>query len=177
MADGGALGKKIGQRLLQRRHRQPRRQQALLERAGPGVGNAGDITVIVTVLVDGEDHDEPIADAVRGILDGHPVLGRRIGERGRWPAIDVLRSVSRALPRCHSDDENALLRDARLLLDAYDRMAELIRLGAYRAGSDPVLDRGIQKQPAFEALLSQGIDERSDATTTFAALARILDRT
>src|SRR6185437_10593069 len=113
---------------------------ALLERAGPGIGDEGDITAIFTVLVDGDDHDEPVADAVRGILDGHLVLDRRIGERGRWPAIDVLRSVSRALPRCHSDAENALLAEARRLLDAYERMAEMIRLGAYRAGSDPLVD-------------------------------------
>jgi flagellum-specific ATP synthase len=154
---------------------------ALLERAGPGLENGsvtsgGDITAIFTVLVDGDDHDEPVADAVRGILDGHLVLDRRIGERGRWPAIDVLRSVSRALPRCHSDAENDLLTEARRLLDAYDRMAEMIRLGAYRAGSDPIVDLAIQKQPAFDAFLGQKVNERMAADETFAALARILDR-
>lgn len=149
---------------------------ALLERAGPGAAVAGDITAIFTVLVDGDDHDEPIADAVRGILDGHLVLDRRIGERGRWPAIDVLRSVSRALPRCHSDAENALLADSRRLIDAYERMSDMIRLGAYRAGSDPLLDRAIQKQPQFEMLLSQSIESRSTAEQTFAQLAQILDR-
>jgi flagellum-specific ATP synthase len=154
---------------------------ALLERAGPGMDNdginpEGDITAIFTVLVDGDDHDEPVADAVRGILDGHLVLDRRIGERGRWPAIDVLRSVSRALPRCHSDAENDLLTEARRLLDAYERMAEMIRLGAYRSGSDPLVDVAIQKQPAFDEFLGQKIDERMTAAETFAALARILDR-
>ncbi len=148
---------------------------ALLERAGPGLGEAGDITAIFTVLVDGDDHDEPVADAVRGILDGHLVLDRRIGERGRWPAIDILRSVSRALPRCHSAEENALLAEARRLLDAYERMSEMIRLGAYRAGSDPLVDRAIAKQPALDALLAQGVNDRSLATETFAALARVLD--
>jgi flagellum-specific ATP synthase len=154
---------------------------ALLERAGPGVDSGGlivegDITAIFTVLVDGDDHDEPVADAVRGILDGHLVLDRGIGERGRWPAIDVLRSVSRALPRCHTDIENNLLVEARRLLDAYERMAEMIRLGAYRVGSDPLVDVAIQKQPAFDAFLGQGINERTTTTETFEALARILDR-
>ena len=131
---------------------------ALLERAGPGTDAAGDITAIFTVLVDGDDHDEPVADAVRGILDGHLVLDRRIGERGRWPAIDVLRSVSRALPRCHSAAENALLAEARKLLGAYEGMAEMIRLGAYRPGSDPLVDRAILLQPAFDAFCGQGVD-------------------
>ncbi len=149
---------------------------ALLERAGPGINGTGDITAIFTVLVDGDDHDEPVADAVRGILDGHLVLDRRIGERGRWPAIDVLRSVSRALPRCHSDAENRLLSEARRLLDAYERMAEMIRLGAYRSGSDPMVDLAIQKQPAFDAFLGQKVNERSLAEETFATLAQILDR-
>jgi flagellum-specific ATP synthase len=149
---------------------------ALLERAGPGINNEGDITAIFTVLVDGDDHDEPVADAVRGILDGHLVLDRRIGERGRWPAIDILRSVSRALPRCHSDAENDLLIEARRLLDAFERMAEMIRLGAYRSGSDPLVDLAIQKQPAFDAFLGQKINERVRTDETFAALAHILDR-
>lgn len=148
---------------------------ALLERAGPGTGSEGDITAIFTVLVDGDDHDEPVADAVRGILDGHLVLDRRIGERGRWPAIDVLRSVSRSLPRCHTDEENADLRSARSLLDAYERMAEMIRLGAYRTGSDPLVDLAIRKQPAFEAFLAQRVDERSTREATFAALRSILE--
>jgi flagellum-specific ATP synthase len=149
---------------------------ALLERAGPGIDREGDITAIFTVLVDGDDHDEPVADAVRGILDGHLVLDRRIGERGRWPAIDVLRSISRALPRCHNDAENDLLTEARRLLDAYERMSEMIRLGAYRSGSDPLVDLAIHKQPAFDAFLGQKINERTPADETFAALAQILDR-
>ena len=148
---------------------------SLLERAGPGPDGEGDITAIFTVLVDGDDHDEPIADAVRGILDGHLVLDRRIGESGRWPAINILRSVSRALPRCHSDSENTLLSQARRLLGAYDSMAEMIRLGAYRPGSDPIVDRSIELQPAFEAFLNQGVDERAPSIEAFDGLARILE--
>ncbi|WP_237182952.1 FliI/YscN family ATPase [Roseomonas marmotae] len=147
---------------------------ALLERAGPGPEGEGDITAVFTVLVDGDDHDEPIADAVRGILDGHVVLDRRIGERGRWPAVDVLRSVSRTLPRCHAAEENALLTEARRLLGAYADMAEMIRLGAYRAGSDPLVDLAIQRQPALEAFLNQGVDERSATPEAFARLAAAL---
>jgi flagellum-specific ATP synthase len=147
---------------------------ALLERAGPGPEGEGDITAVFTVLVDGDDHDEPIADAVRGILDGHIVLDRRIGERGRWPAIDILRSVSRALPRCHSAEENALLAEARRLLGAYTDMAEMIRLGAYRAGSDPLVDLAIRQQPALEAFLNQRVDERAATPEAFAQLASAL---
>lgn len=147
---------------------------ALLERAGPGVEGEGDITAVFTVLVDGDDHDEPIADAVRGILDGHIVLDRRVGERGRWPAIDVLRSVSRALPRCHSPEENRLLSEARRLIGTYADMAEMIRLGAYRAGSDAEVDTAIRHHPALEAFLGQGIDERAEAPEAFARLGQLL---
>lgn len=149
---------------------------ALLERAGPGPDGEGDITGIFTVLVDGDDHDEPVADAVRGILDGHLVLDRRIGESGRWPAINILRSVSRALPRCHSDVENGLLAEARRLLGAYDSMAEMIRLGAYRPGSDPLVDRAIEAQPALDTFLGQGVNERASAAEAFADLGKILNR-
>jgi flagellum-specific ATP synthase len=148
----------------------------LLERAGPGPDGEGDITGVFTVLVDGDDHDEPVADAVRGILDGHLVLDRRIGERGRWPAIDVLRSVSRALPRCHTVAENELLAEARKLMGAYEGMAEMIRLGAYRSGADPLVDLAILRQPEFETFLAQGVDERTTSAAAFAALGRILGR-
>jgi flagellum-specific ATP synthase len=148
---------------------------ALLERAGPGTEGEGDITGIFTVLVDGDDHDEPVSDAVRGILDGHLVLDRRIGERGRFPAVDVLRSVSRALPRCHTPDENEMLARSRRLLSAYEGMADMIRLGAYRAGSDPVVDEAILKHEAFEDFLRQGVEERCGAQDAFAALNRILE--
>ncbi|MBI3420006.1 MAG: flagellar protein export ATPase FliI [Proteobacteria bacterium] len=146
----------------------------LLERAGPGRPKSGSITGLFSVLVDGDDHNEPISDAVRGILDGHIVLDRQIAERGRYPAIDVLRSISRTLPNCNSEAENKLVIRARQLLAAYDNMAEMIRLGAYRRGSDPLTDEAIAYNPALEAFLEQAKEERSDLATGYAQLAKIL---
>ncbi len=146
----------------------------LLERAGPGVNGAGSITGLFTVLVEGDDHNEPIADAVRGILDGHIVLERQIGERGRYPAINILRSVSRTMPGCNSEKENQLVGAARQLLASYDNMAEMIRLGAYRRGTDQQVDLAIHYQPALEAFLKQGKREQADLATGYAQLAEIL---
>src|SRR5579862_7103342 len=145
----------------------------LLERAGPGTGK-GTITGLFNVLVDGDDHNEPVADAVRSILDGHIVLDRAIAERGRYPAINVLRSISRTLPACNSEEENQLILAARAYLATYEDMAELIRLGAYRRGSDPKVDEAIRYYPAIEAFLTQRKDERSDFAAGYAALAEIL---
>ncbi|MEW6090346.1 MAG: flagellar protein export ATPase FliI [Pseudomonadota bacterium] len=147
----------------------------LLERAGPGTGK-GSITGLFTVLVDGDDHNEPVADAVRSILDGHIVMERAIAERGRYPAINILKSVSRTMPDCNAPEENALIRRARSLLSTYDDMEELIRLGAYRPGSDPLVDEAIHYQPAIEAFLGQGKHEATSLPDGYAALAEILDR-
>jgi flagellum-specific ATP synthase len=147
----------------------------LLERAGPGTAEQGSITGLFTVLVEGDDHNEPIADAVRGILDGHIVLERQIAERGRYPAINILRSVSRTMPGCNSDEENAIVAAARSHLATYEDMAELIRLGAYKKGSDPKVDEAIQRYPAIEAFLSQKKGERADLASGYDALARILE--
>lgn len=149
---------------------------ALLERAGPGSERAdgrpaGSITGLFTVLVDGGDHDEPVADAVRGILDGHVVMERAIAERGRYPAINVLKSVSRMMPGCATDDEAALIRRARKLLAAYEDMEELIRLGAYSVGADPDVDEAIRVRPALEAFLGQKKDETTSIEDGFAQLA------
>ena len=147
----------------------------LLERAGPGSGDAGDISALFTVLVDGDDHNEPVADAVRGILDGHIVMERRIAERGRYPAINILKSISRTLPAAHSESENRLMLAARAQLSIYADMEELIRLGAYRAGSNPEVDRALAVVPQLEALLNQGKSERGYRDEIFAALSRIID--
>lgn len=127
----------------------------LLERAGPGMGQ-GSITGLFTVLVEGDDHNEPVADAVRGILDGHIVLERAIGERGRYPAVNVLRSVSRTMPDCNTQAENNLVTRARRLLSTYADMEEMIRLGAYRPGSDPAVDEAIHYHDALERFMSPG---------------------
>lgn len=144
----------------------------LLERAGPGTGE-GSITGLFTVLVDGDDHNEPIADATRGILDGHIVMERAIAERGRYPAINIMRSISRTMPGCNTDDENLLVTRARQLMATYDDMAELIRLGAYRMGSDPKVDEAIRYQPMLEEFLKQQKAERADLATGYARLAEI----
>lgn len=145
----------------------------LLERAGPGTGR-GAITGLFTVLVEGDDHNEPIADAVRGILDGHIVMERSIAERGRFPAINVLRSVSRTMPMCVEERHRATIREARRLLAAYDDMEEMIRLGAYRRGSNVEVDRAIALQPLFDAFLGQDKDEASTRPEGYAELERIL---
>ncbi|HEX9448582.1 MAG TPA: flagellar protein export ATPase FliI [Dongiaceae bacterium] len=146
----------------------------LLERAGPGVSGSGSITGLFTVLVEGDDHNEPIADAVRGILDGHIVLERSIGERGRYPAVNILRSLSRTMPGCNLPEQNVLIRQARLHMSVYEDMAELIRLGAYRRGTDPAVDEAIRLYPAIEAFLGQQRGERSDLESGYFQLAEIL---
>ncbi len=145
----------------------------LLERAGPGEGE-GAITGLFSVLVEGDDHNEPISDAVRGILDGHIVLERAIADRGRYPSINILRSVSRMLPDCNTDDENALIRRARALMATYEDMADMIRLGAYRRGSDPQVDEAIRYHDALETFLGQDKDDRADLMEGYGQLAEIL---
>ena len=146
----------------------------LLERAGPGCGR-GSITGLFAVLVEGDDHLEPITDAVRGIIDGHIVLDRAIAERGRYPAIDILRSLSRAMPDCNTAEENAIVLRARQMLANYEDMAEMIRLGAYRVGSDAKTDEAIKYYPALEGFLSQDRNDRSDLASGYAQLAAIFE--
>ncbi|WP_193170279.1 flagellar protein export ATPase FliI [Nisaea nitritireducens] len=145
----------------------------LLERAGPGAGE-GTITGLFTVLVEGDDHNEPISDAVRGIIDGHIVLERGIADRGRYPAINVLRSVSRTMPDCNTAEENALVRRARALMATYDNMADMIRLGAYRKGSDPEVDEAIMYHASLERFLSQDKNEPASLDSGYAQLDAIL---
>jgi flagellum-specific ATP synthase len=151
----------------------------LLERAGPGLeregAEPGYITALFSVLVEGDDHNEPVADAVRGILDGHVVLDRRIAEGGRYPAVDVIRSLSRAVPGCNAPEENALARRARALLALYADMADMVRLGAYRTGSDPAVDEAVALVPRIEAMLRQAHDEHTNIEDSFAALRAALE--
>jgi flagellum-specific ATP synthase len=145
----------------------------LLERAGPGIG-VGTITGIFTVLVDGDDHNEPIADAVRGILDGHIVMQRSIAERGRFPAINILKSVSRTMPRSANPDYLPVIMRGRQVMATYADMEELIRLGAYRAGSSPEVDEAIRLHDPLEAFLRQAKEEKSSLDDGYRQLAQIL---
>lgn len=146
----------------------------LLERAGPGGRGAGDITGFFTVLVDGDDMNEPIADAVRGILDGHIVLDRRIAENGRYPAVDLQRSISRMLPDCHSAHQYSLYAAARRALGKYSDMEELIRLGAYQSGADPDTDMAIRLEAPAMRFLGQRKGTSTAPEEAFATLARLL---
>lgn len=146
---------------------------SLAERAGPGVGQAGDITAIFTVLVAGSDMNEPVADILRGVLDGHVVLDRAIAERGRFPAIDLLRSVSRSLPAAATDGENDLIRKARRLLGAYARAELMIQSGLYVAGSDAEVDEAVRVWPRLDAFLAE--DAPGGVGQSFSRLAEILD--
>lgn len=149
----------------------------LLERAGPGESGKGSITGLFTVLVDGDDHNEPIADAARGILDGHIVLDRAIAERGRFPAINILRSVSRTMPACNNASENDLVNRARRYLSTYENMAEMIRLGAYRKGSNREVDEAAVYYTPIEEFIRQTRDERAVLADGYEGLARILGST
>ncbi|WP_411815937.1 FliI/YscN family ATPase [Hyphococcus sp. DH-69] len=128
---------------------------SLVERSGPGEEGQGDITSIFSVLVAGSDHNEPVADMIRGILDGHIVLERKIAERGRFPAIDVSRSVSRSLPKAATEDENLLLREARAILRAYEDSETIVRAGLYAHGADPQIDRALEIWPKLDQFISE----------------------
>lgn len=145
----------------------------LLERAGPGTGE-GTITGLFTVLVEGDDHNEPVADAVRGILDGHVVMERAIAERGRYPAVNVLKSVSRTMPRSCDPAYLPVVRRARQVLATYTDMEELIQLGAYRPGSSAEVDEAIRLFPELDAFLGQGKEESTSLGDGYRRLAHIL---
>ncbi len=139
---------------------------ALCERSGPGLDDSGDITAVFSVLVAGSDMEEPIADMVRGILDGHIILTREIAERGRFPAIDIRRSISRSLPKAASSDENLLLRQGREHIMRYEEAEAIIQAGLYVPGSDLKLDEAIRFYPALDHFIgkieSQSIEESFD---------------
>ncbi|WP_371060927.1 FliI/YscN family ATPase [Rhodosalinus sp. 5P4] len=147
---------------------------SLAERAGPGPDGAGDITALFSVLVAGSDHDEPVADILRGVLDGHVVLDRAIAERGRFPAVDLVRSVSRSLPGVASAEENAAIARARSLVAAYEGSETMIRAGLYAEGSDPLVDQAVRVWPELDAFLAE--TEREDTAESFRRLRLLLRR-
>ncbi|MBK8838223.1 MAG: flagellar protein export ATPase FliI [Hyphomonadaceae bacterium] len=151
----------------------------LLERAGPGLTVAdgepqGHITGLFTVLVDGDDHNEPIADAVRAILDGHITLSRHIAERGRFPAVDVLKSISRLQTLLQGPREKAVASKARKLIALYSNMEELVRIGAYVKGADAEVDEAVRLWPLIEAFLQQDVHQVTTPDDAIAALEAIL---
>jgi flagellum-specific ATP synthase len=148
----------------------------LLERAGPGT-EEGTITGIFTVLVDGDDHNEPVADAVRGTLDGHIVMERAIAERGRFPAINILKSISRTMPRSADPAYVPVINRARQLMATYADMEELIRLGAYRVGSSPEVDEAIRLHGPLERFLAQGKEEATSLGEGYRRLEAIINAT
>ncbi len=148
---------------------------ALCERAGPGQADQGHITAVFSVLVAGSDMDEPIADILRGVLDGHIILSREIAERGRFPAIDVSRSVSRSLPDAASDAENELLSQVRRMLGAYEQSEVMIKAGLYTDGADPVLDQAMRVWPELDAFFAR--EEPDGIRNSFDRLGLILRRT
>lgn len=147
----------------------------LLELAGPGYEDEGTITGIFSVLVEGDDHNEPVSDSVRGIVDGHIVMERSIADRGRYPAINVLKSISRMMPDCLDEDQQAIIARAKQLVSTYEDMAELIRLGAYRKGSDPKVDEAIQYYDKIEDFLTQRKGQHHTIEGSFELLAEILN--
>jgi len=125
------------------------------------------------VLVEGSDMEEPIADEVRGILDGHIVLDRALGARGRWPAIDVLASLSRVMDAVTSEAQQKSAQKLRELMSLYEQKRDLVSLGAYKKGSDPKLDLALSKIDAIETFLRQGRHERTPFDETVTRLAKL----
>jgi flagellum-specific ATP synthase len=146
---------------------------ALVERTGNGREGGGSITAFYTVLTEGDDQQDPIADAARAILDGHIVLNRTLAEAGHYPAIDIEQSISRVMHSITTPEQQALARRLKQLTSRYQRSRDLIAVGAYSAGSDPMLDEAIALQPQIEAFLQQGIHEQSTMPESCGQLAAL----
>jgi len=144
----------------------------LLERAG--AGERGSITGLYTVLVEGDDMNEPVGDAARSILDGHIVLSRRLASAGHYPCVEVLDSVSRVVPQITSKEQRGGIAEVRRLLAAYRDAKDLIEIGAYVAGSNEVVDRAVRLQPAIEGFLRQDVNDIADASESWSALAALV---
>lgn len=145
----------------------------LLERAGPGVDGAGSITAILSVLVDGDDHNDPVADSIRGILDGHVVLDRSIAEQGRYPPVDPLASISRLAPKAWTKEQQGLVTRLRSMIARYEDTRDIRLLGAYQPGADAELDLAVRQVPIIYEALTQSPQEKP-SLDPFADLARHL---
>ncbi len=148
---------------------------ALVERTGNGKPGGGSITAFYTVLTEGDDQQDPIADAARAILDGHIVLDRALAESGHYPAINIEQSISRVMQNITTPEHQQLARRLKKLYSRYERSRDLINVGAYAAGTDPLLDEAIRLQTAFEAFLQQNISERSNARESLTELEALFN--
>ncbi|OAH97670.1 flagellar protein export ATPase FliI [Methylomonas methanica] len=146
----------------------------LVERAGNGDEGGGSITAFYTVLAEGDDTNDPIADAARGVLDGHVVLSRSLAESGHYPAIDIEASISRVMPDIIEPEHLQMARDLRRLYSTYQQNKDLISVGAYRPGADPRIDKAIEKNPAIMDFLQQSMDESVDLSRSLSELAELL---
>ncbi len=135
----------------------------LLERAGPGVEGAGTVTAIISILVDGDNHNDPIADSTRGILDGHLVLDRSLAEEGRYPPINPLASISRLARKAWTQDQEVLVSRLKALIHRYEETRDLRLIGGYRPGTDPDLDMAIKQVPLIYEVLKQSPAEQPSA--------------
>jgi flagellum-specific ATP synthase len=146
----------------------------LVERSGNGPQGAGSITAFYTVLSEGDDPQDPIADAARGILDGHIVLSRELAEAGHYPAIDIERSISRVMSAVVPREQVDTARRARQLLAKYNKARDLIQLGAYAEGRDPELDAAVRLHMPLTALLQQDMHERATLDDSWQDLHALL---
>jgi flagellum-specific ATP synthase len=145
----------------------------LVERAGNGLEGGGSITAFYTVLSEGDDQQDPIADAARGILDGHIVLNRRLAEAGHYPAIDIEQSISRAMHTITSHEHQLAARKLKQLYSRFERSRDLISVGAYAPGSDPILDQAIAKQSQIEGFLCQEIGDNENMLKSLGQLTSL----
>jgi len=148
----------------------------LVERAGNGTEGGGSITAFYTVLTEGDDQQDPIADSARAILDGHIVLSRRLAEQGHYPAIDIEASISRAMNHLVTEQHFSLVNYFKHMYAHYQRNHDLISVGAYVSGSDPLLDKGIELYPEMEKFLKQGMYESEEYAIGAAAFTRLFEQ-
>jgi flagellum-specific ATP synthase len=148
----------------------------LLERAGPGEEGAGSITGVFSVLVDGDDHNDPVADAIRGALDGHIVLDRAVAEQGRYPAVNVLASISRLAQCAWTDEQHSLVLKLRGLIARYEDTRDLRLMGGYREGADAELDQAVTLVPKIYAAMTQSL-KAEPSRDAFRELAQIMQKT
>jgi len=148
---------------------------ALVERAGNGKIGGGSITAFYTVLTEGDDQQDPIADAARAILDGHIVLDRQLADSGHYPAIDIEQSISRVMQNITTPEHQKLMRRLKQLNSRYQRSRDLISVGAYSAGSDPILDEAIARHTKIEAFLQQDIHECANVSKSLGQLTSLFD--